>query len=255
MQISLKNYQKSLKKIHKIIDETKQNIVKTVDYQKVVMSWKIGEEIEEHLKNKNQNGYGEKFFSELEKDTKISQRTLYRMQAFHKSYPTLPKFETKLNWSHYRTLSAVKSEETRKYLENLVIENALGSDRLEQVVKKIKSQKKPPKKSPTKLHVTRGKLFTYSLTKDGEVDLGFNIFVLRASCVVLGGESVKIPEARSTKHEARNEFTYVAKLERVVDGDTIHVKLDLGFGIKHHEILRLAKINAPEAETKEGKRA
>ncbi len=41
----------------------------------------------------------------------------------------------------------------------------------------------------------------------------------------------------------------------MVDGDTIHVTLDLGFKILHKEILRLAKINAPEATTFEGKKA
>ena len=39
----------------------------------------------------------------------------------------------------------------------------------------------------------------------------------------------------------------------MVDGDAIRVNLDLGFGIFHHEILRLAKINAPEIESEAGK--
>ncbi len=43
-------------------------------------------------------------------------------------------------------------------------------------------------------------------------------------------------------------------MDRVVDGDTIHVTLDLGFKIRHTEILRLAKINAAEAGTAAGKR-
>ena len=49
--------------------------------------------------------------------------------------------------------------------------------------------------------------------------------------------------------------TYKAYLDRVVDGDTINVTLDLGFKIRHKEILRLAKINSPEAETFEGKKS
>ncbi len=39
----------------------------------------------------------------------------------------------------------------------------------------------------------------------------------------------------------------------MVDGDTLQVNLDLGFKIEHREILRLAKINASEFDTVEGK--
>ena len=35
----------------------------------------------------------------------------------------------------------------------------------------------------------------------------------------------------------------------------MHVTLDLGFGIEHREILRLAKINAPEIATTAGKKS
>ncbi len=52
--------------------------------------------------------------------------------------------------------------------------------------------------------------------------------------------------------ESKGQYTYLAELEKIVDGDTLHVKLNLGFGVKHHEILRLAKIQAAERKTKEG---
>ena len=50
----------------------------------------------------------------------------------------------------------------------------------------------------------------------------------------------------------KNLHTYKAYLEKVVDGDTLRVVLDLGFKIYHKEILRLAKINAPERGTTDG---
>ena len=61
-----------------------------------------------------------------------------------------------------------------------------------------------------------------------------------------------------------NGYSYPAEIIRVVDGDTINVRvtladIDLGFGIhlnQTHDIkLRLAGINAPETSTKEGKTA
>jgi micrococcal nuclease len=42
-------------------------------------------------------------------------------------------------------------------------------------------------------------------------------------------------------------FTYKAKINRVVDGDTIIVDIDLGFGIWiRKQTIRMANINAPE---------
>ena len=48
-----------------------------------------------------------------------------------------------------------------------------------------------------------------------------------------------------------NMYTYKAKLDRVVDGDTIDVNIDLGFDISVHKRVRLAGINAPESRTRD----
>jgi micrococcal nuclease len=45
-------------------------------------------------------------------------------------------------------------------------------------------------------------------------------------------------------------FIYNATLERIVDGDTIDVTLDLGFNVKlHNQRCRLAGIDTPESRT------
>lgn len=49
-----------------------------------------------------------------------------------------------------------------------------------------------------------------------------------------------------------NLFRYQATVQRVVDGDTIKVSIDLGFRVKIDQVLRLARINAPEVKTSEG---
>jgi micrococcal nuclease len=41
-------------------------------------------------------------------------------------------------------------------------------------------------------------------------------------------------------------YHYKAKVERVVDGDTIDVVIDLGFKITTNQRIRLARINTPE---------
>ena len=46
-------------------------------------------------------------------------------------------------------------------------------------------------------------------------------------------------------------YTYKAILDRVVDGDTIDVKIDLGFDVSIKKRVRFAGINAPESRTRD----
>ena len=47
-------------------------------------------------------------------------------------------------------------------------------------------------------------------------------------------------------------FVYQAELDRVVDGDTVDVILDLGFDVKlHKHRVRLAGIDTPESRTRD----
>ena len=45
-------------------------------------------------------------------------------------------------------------------------------------------------------------------------------------------------------------YTYKAKLDRVVDGDTIDANIDLGFDITIHKRIRLTGIDTPESRTR-----
>jgi endonuclease YncB( thermonuclease family) len=50
-------------------------------------------------------------------------------------------------------------------------------------------------------------------------------------------------------------FTYHAFIDRVVDGDTVDVEIDLGFDTWRNQRVRIAGINAPEKNTAKGKMA
>lgn len=47
-------------------------------------------------------------------------------------------------------------------------------------------------------------------------------------------------------------YEYHAEILRVVDGDTVHARLDLGIDVRVDAVLRLAGINAPELPSVEG---
>ena len=46
-------------------------------------------------------------------------------------------------------------------------------------------------------------------------------------------------------------YTYKAKLERVVDGDTLDASIDLGFDVTVRKRIRLVGINTPESRTRD----
>ena len=50
-------------------------------------------------------------------------------------------------------------------------------------------------------------------------------------------------------------YRYEVLLVRVLDGDTVELSVDLGFGIYHVTKARLAHVDTPEMSTPEGKRA
>lgn len=50
-------------------------------------------------------------------------------------------------------------------------------------------------------------------------------------------------------------YEYKAEVIDVVDGDTVHADIDLGFDTHTHMTLRLNGIDAPEMKTQEGKDA
>ena len=50
---------------------------------------------------------------------------------------------------------------------------------------------------------------------------------------------------------ARRLYHYRAQVDRIVDGDTIDVILDLGFDLKMESRVRFAGVNAPESRTKD----
>jgi len=63
------------------------------------------------------------------------------------------------------------------------------------------------------------------------------------------------PSLSFVEIRARTPYTYFAKLESVIDGDTILLSFDLGFFITIKEKVRLIGINAPEITTKKGQEA
>ena len=127
-----------------------------------------------------------------------------------------------------------------------------------------------------KLAPIRGQLFSYKIAsfanqssvsdqigKKYYFDCGFSLFheipqslaqtLPQESNIVTTSKNNDIYSVKEATMHPRKLYAYKAYLDRVVDGDTLRVILDLGFGMLHKEIIRLKGINAPEMKTREGK--
>ncbi len=262
--IHAQDYQKVLQEVRSSMALAQDKIARS----KVEMAWKIGRVIEKTLPKSDKEKYGQKLVEQLERDVLISASTLYKMHSFYQSYPRLPKDDPKLNWSHYRVLSGVKDVEKRRMLEDLTTQNLLSSTELQKEVTKSKKLAPKPQQKNKKIQPTRGKIFTYKIVdidKLGKgliakvIDCGFKIFrevkevLPKDSQVVFVSKKDDKYSLQKSNIRPQQVYTYKAFLKRVVDGDTLHAYIDLGFGMFHEETIRLAKINTAESKTDGGK--
>ena len=261
-EISLSNYQEILQKIQSHINKTKE----VISRHKIEMAWNIGKIINEAFLGQDEKIYGRKLISNLSSDIEIHEADLYKMRSFFKTYPKIPQGR-EFNWTHYRILSGIKEDDKRQYFEDLVKAKSLNSRDLQNEINNTKP--KPAKTANIK--PSRGQLFHYQVTQIPNkadsyfLDLGFGVLkesnsllpkdLQEAGRIVVSSKNKDSYQFQTSDLPKSRLHTYVALLDRVVDGDTIRVNLDLGFGIFEKEILRLAKINAPELKTPQGKRS
>lgn len=265
MEPAQDGYLELLHTVQEIISNTQTRINQTINQEKIAMCWKIGEMIHLHLLSNNRAQYGSKIFQQLQEDTQINIDRLYQMRNFYKEYPSKPPLDNNLTWSHYRQLIAVKDATQRQYFEDLSVAKKLPAAQLQTTIAKSKLPPEP-EKVKTKIAFTRGKLFQYKLVileespQEKHVDCGFNIFSqvttnINAPAIVVSKQSGGSFLFNLVSGQNKTTYTYKAFLTKIVDGDTLRVTLDLGFNIKHREILRLKAINAPEIKTAAGQKS
>lgn len=246
--------------------------------------WRIGKAIvEDEQKNKSRADYGAYIISQLSNDlTKkygsgFSISTLERIRRFYLTYQKSAALR-ELKWAHYVELMKVKDDKKRKEIETRIEKENLSSRDVVDIVAKVNSKESPsPKTQPpskkrvTALKANRGKLFLYRIFENDSmptakneclIDCGFKIVnkldVIKGLVPGSIVRSVYNGGKYSLKKDAANHrqmYTYKAKVDRVVDGDTLKLIIDVGFGIWVREKVRLRSIDTPELCTPEGKKA
>ena len=108
--------------IQSIISEARQKAVRSVNFERVMMYWKIGERIfEEEQKGEERAEYGVSLIKNLSKRLKpeygsgFSARNLEMMRLFYRTFPKTQTLSAQLSWSHYTLLLSIEDQDQRAF--------------------------------------------------------------------------------------------------------------------------------------------
>ena len=115
----------------KIIENARNNAVRSVDFCRVRMYWNLGKRIfEEEQEGKDRADYGAYIVQILSKQLEIEygssfgKRQLERARQFYRFYPIASTLRTQLNWSQYKLLISISDPDKREYYELESVNNA-----------------------------------------------------------------------------------------------------------------------------------
>jgi endonuclease YncB( thermonuclease family) len=276
-QITSAQYKKLFTDISSICERFKRLLVQ--------MYWEIGRRlVEEEQGGHVRAEYGAHVLERLSRDLSdtfgkgYSVKNLERMRNFYVAYPKSSAL-TKLSWTHYGVLALVEDNRQRKALEKKALRENLTTDELHELVKK--ENHRPTQKKSSSAHAEksrvpqlryrRGAVFTYAIKeitlrgaiKQRVLDCGFAVYndqLFAAYPALKAGDIVRSRKVKNTfkletlsAQEAHLKvYTYPARIERVVDGDTVWLYIPCGFGFSVRQKVRLRGIDTPEVATKEG---
>jgi predicted nuclease of restriction endonuclease-like (RecB) superfamily len=127
--------------IRRIINKSRADAVRSVDFSRVKMYWNMGKRIiEEEQQGKERADYGAYLLKNLAKTLEpeygsgFSLRQLERARQFYRTYPIASTLRTQFNWSQYKSLIAIPDTEKREYYELESVNNSWTSRELERQI-------------------------------------------------------------------------------------------------------------------------
>ncbi len=110
--------------IKAIITSARNSAIRSVDFERVKMYWRLGERIfVEEQQGKERAEYGKYLIQNLSKEiepefgTGFSARQLERARQFYRTYPIASALRSQFNWSQYKLLMQIDNENKREYYE------------------------------------------------------------------------------------------------------------------------------------------
>ncbi len=270
-----KTYLRLFEKISRIHESTSGSQLKAY--------WETGKYLEELASAfPARAGYGQNYIVKMSEDlTKkfgkgFSVTSLKDMRTFYSEYPKSRPVDF-LDWSKMILLIRIKDRNIRdKYIQK-TLDESLNREELKNLISVYRLRQRDPESlKATDFPVERGSLYRYRLAEVQEpgeeksvtIDCGFNVW---RRVFLEDGESLRDSEIFSVEKkgnkycvsevfadslpERKQLYTYRAEIERIIDGDTLWLQVDAGFGTTVRQKIRLRGIDTPEMAFNEGKKA
>lgn len=130
--------------IKNLIASAKQTAIRSVDFQRTVLYWHIGERVfNEEQEGKERANYGEYLIKYLSQELQpefgsgFSYRQLELMRQFYRTFPIANSLRSQLSWTHYRVLLRIENEDKRDYY---IAETVKNNWSVRQMERQINSQ-------------------------------------------------------------------------------------------------------------------
>ncbi len=130
--------------IKTIIGQARTNAVRSVEFHRVEMYWKMGERIfNEEQQGKERADYGAYLIRDLAEQLEpefgsgFSHRQLERCRQFYRTFPITSALRTQFNWSQYKLLISIDDKDKREYYELEAVKNAWTGRELERQINSI----------------------------------------------------------------------------------------------------------------------
>jgi micrococcal nuclease len=276
------HYQDLIASIKSIFAQGLVAAQKALEYHRLHTYWLVGRDM---LQREEASGgalrLGKPLYIDISRELNtsfgmdISDDTVGRMVQFARNYSAFPE-GSPLTFTHYMALQRLKDPAERERLEKKAIKNDMRVEDIKNAVYEINASRQllqqPPYPVRKTLQCERGEPYIYRIYPD--IDLQGSRFY-RIDCGFK--MDIDIPEGndiaptktrvvRSVKENGKyvinclhdgieKLYTYAAKTLEVIDGDTIDVRIDVGFGMRLTDRLRLKGINCPELTQGKGKEA
>jgi predicted nuclease of restriction endonuclease-like (RecB) superfamily len=124
-----------------IIGQARTNAVRSVEFHRVEMYWKMGARIfNEEQQGKERADYGAYLIRDLaeqlepEYGSGFSYRQLNWCRQFYRTFPIVSALRTQLNWSQYKLLISIEDKDKREYYELEAIKNGWTGRELERQI-------------------------------------------------------------------------------------------------------------------------
>lgn len=239
--------------------------------------WEIGDRIVAGEKRAGiVERYGKRLVVQLSEDLTarfgegFGRTNMFTVRRFRLTYQR-DELNDFLTWSHYKTLLSVRDDEKRRALEQEAVENRISDTRLQEMAR-LANRRTAAQNGENLLQPRKGRLYLYKVVtaerggrKQHLLDCGFHVkrrVRLNGIKRVADGDYLESEKVSGDEYrfqqadcEAGERYCYHAEVLHVVDGDTLVIRVDVGFDTSVDERFRLRGIDAPELDTNDGRRA